>query len=115
MSICKHVLSIIAESLFGIGLATSVYAQQQPILVIPDSAWANTSIQGTPPAALIVGTGACVSGPDCWGSTSSMTTLNPLIFYPSSHTQTVTVSASWGTTFDAYAGSSRRAVPLTGQ
>jgi hypothetical protein len=75
-------------------------AQQSPILVIQEAGWANTGIQSTPPAALVVGTGACI-GCSNFGQTNA---LSALTFYPSSHVQTVSITSSWGSSFTAYAG-----------
>jgi hypothetical protein len=97
----KFVICITAVIAFA-AVAGSAYAQQ-PIFVIQEAGWANSGIQSTPPAALIVGTGACIQGPNCNVSITEMSTLNPLMFYPSSHVQTVTITSAWGTTFDAYA------------
>ena len=68
-----------------------------------DSAFANTSAQSSPPAALVVGAGVCVVGPNCNGTGSGLNYLNPLTFYPSTHTQVVTITSGWGSTFDAFA------------
>jgi hypothetical protein len=95
----KFVISLIVASVM---ISANGYAQS-PILVIKDSGWANTSPQSTPPAALIMATGACVQSSICWLDISVMSALNPLTFYPSSHVQTVTITSSWGSTFDAYA------------
>jgi hypothetical protein len=99
----KLVICIAAIVAFA-GIAAKGYAQQPPILLIRDAAWANSGTQPTPPAALIVGTGICVYGPNCANSITDMSTLNPLTFYPSSHVQTVTITSAWGPTFDSYAG-----------
>jgi hypothetical protein len=95
----KFVISLTVASVM---IAANGYAQS-PILVIKDSGWANTNTQSTPPAALIMATGDCVQSSTCWLNISVMSALNPLTFYPSSHVQTVTITSSWGPTFDAYA------------
>jgi len=92
------VLACIA-SLFAF-MTIAANAQQRPILVIQEAGWANTGIQSTPPAALIVGTGVCI-GCSNFGQTNA---LSALTFYPSSHVQTVTITSSWGSSFTAYAG-----------
>ena len=94
-----HILAAIAF----LALAANAFAQQRPIWVIQNSGWANSNVQSTPPAAVIMSTGACTPGPNCDVSIAEMSALNPLTFYPSSHIQSVTVTSAWGPTFDAYA------------
>jgi hypothetical protein len=78
-------------------------AQQQPIFIYRDAAWANSIVQPTPPAALIMSTGTCTQGPNCNSSGAGMNNLNALTFYPSNHIQTVTITSAWGSSFDAFA------------
>jgi hypothetical protein len=96
----KHIGRIIATLAFA-GIASYANAQQQLLFSAHESIFPNTSVQSTPPAAMIMSAGVCIQGLACLDSGFSY--LNPLTFYPSSHVQTVTVTSSWGSTFDAFA------------
>lgn len=75
---------------------------QQLLFVDHDAAWGNTGFQQTPPAAFIMSAGACVESNDC-NFSSGAGMLNPLTFYPSTHTQTVTITSGWGQAYTAFA------------
>jgi hypothetical protein len=99
----KRHIGCIAAIIAFIAVVSYADAQQQPIFVFRDSAWANTGVQSTPPAAVITSAGVCAQGPNCNSYGEGMNNLNPLTFYPSSHIQTVTVTSAWGSAFDAFA------------
>lgn len=84
-------------------MAADANAQQGPLFFFRDSGWANSGVQPTPPAALIMSSGVCIAGPNCNDFGNGADYLNPLTFYPSNHTQTVTITAAWGSTFDTLA------------
>jgi hypothetical protein len=94
--------ALIVAALAFVAMASNGDAQQQPIFVYRDSGWANSIVQPTPPAALIMSTGVCTQGPNGNGFGAGMNNLNPLTFYPSGCVQTVTVTSAWGSTFDAF-------------
>jgi hypothetical protein len=101
---CRKYIARAAVSFAFALLASYGYAQQQPILVLRDTGWANTGFQGTPPSALIMTVGVCIKAPDCNDFGGGKNNVNPLTFYPSSHTQRITITSAWGPTFDAFAG-----------
>ena len=93
----------IALSIIAVTILSSYGTAQQLLFSIRDTGSANTNIQSTPPAALIMSAGACLQGPNCSTFGAGMNNLNPLLFYPSSHWQTVTITSAWGPSFNTFA------------
>lgn len=87
--------------LVTIAALTSSSQAQQLLFTGGDTGWGTIGPQATPPAAFIYSTGVCIN-PNC-DFNSGMGMLNPLTFYPSTHTQTVTVTSGWGSAFSAFA------------
>ncbi|MGC2477349.1 MAG: hypothetical protein WA485_23625 [Candidatus Sulfotelmatobacter sp.] len=92
-------------SVLVVGLMIVPQANAQGLLyVLRDSAWANTGVQPTPPAAVVVTAGACNQGiGSCGGFGNGQNYLNPLTFYPSKNIQKVTITSAWGSAFTTVA------------
>lgn len=75
---------------------------QQRVFVIQNSAWGNSGVQQTPPAAFIMSAGVCgPPGLNCDSFGLGTRDLSPLPLYPSSCMQRVTIYS--GAAFDAIA------------
>jgi hypothetical protein len=93
----------VTTAIIWLGLASLGHAQQM-LFVAHDSGWGRMVHQQTPPAAFVMSVGVCNrhDNDNCdFGACAGM--LNPLIFYPSTHTQTVTITSATGQAFKTFA------------